>query len=227
MFRELGTVFLSRYGRVRTASRGVEALSIARRERPDVAVVDLHLPDLDGASVCRALREDPATRDMVVVLVGGRSAEDHARAIRAGASDVLTKPLSRVTLVESVGRFVGTDNPRGLPRVELEEPLSVRVGGTRRGRVRNLSRGGVFIETDWSPSAGEEIAVEFELPEGLAAVSSTARLVWQREGNDLPEGIGMRFVALDRETARNLDAFVHERYVPPTGPSAAVGGSAR
>ena len=215
MFRELGTLFLSRYGRVLTATTGAQALEIARRERLDLVVLDLHLPDLDGEEVCRALRRIPGSAETPVIAVAGKSSEDHARAIRAGASDVLAKPLSRVSLVESALRFLEGARPRGLPRADVEAPVRVLAGeGECWGTVRNVSRGGLFIEADCPLRAEEEVRLEFALPDARSYAPS-ARLVWRRPGNGLGGGMGLRFVELDRESARRLDAFVHERSRPP------------
>jgi uncharacterized protein (TIGR02266 family) len=226
MFRDLGTLFLSRYGRVITATRGEEALEIVRRERPDVVVLDLHLPDLPGELVCREIRTAPATADTAVVVLAGGDAEEHARAVRAGASDVLAKPIARLTLVESVQRFAEGGWPRGLPRVALDAPVRVRAARAERWlTARNVSRGGLFLEGDGVPAESGEVTLEFALPDGPRRLAATARIVWRRVLGADVTGAGLRFVALDRESARRLDAFVHEHFVPAAAPPAAAGGT--
>jgi CheY-like chemotaxis protein len=90
LFRDLESLFLARTGRVVTARDADEGLAALRRERPDIAVIDLHMPGQSGDEMCRTIKADPELRSMPVILVmGSDRPEDHARAIRAGADDVL------------------------------------------------------------------------------------------------------------------------------------------
>jgi putative two-component system response regulator len=76
-----------------TAVDGAAALEAVARERPDVVLLDVNMPLLDGFDVCRRLKADPATRLIPVVLLTGLAAiEDRVRGIDAGADDFLTKP---------------------------------------------------------------------------------------------------------------------------------------
>ena len=89
----------------------------------------VQMPDLPGDLVCRALRAREDTKDLPVVIVTGGSADDYARAVRAGASDVLSKPLSRRTLLEAVGRFL---RPKALTRSLTRVPGTVKGNFQRR-----------------------------------------------------------------------------------------------
>lgn len=80
---------------VETAADGQEAVSVARRVQPNVMVLDGRMPRLDGWSACRALREDPATANLPIILITGDDpAAGAARAFDAGATDFLAKPFS-------------------------------------------------------------------------------------------------------------------------------------
>jgi uncharacterized protein (TIGR02266 family) len=209
LFRELESLFLARCGRVITACSGGEALAVAARERPAVIVLDAHLPDVSGEEVCRRLKGPDATP--IVVITGTGSADEHAAAIRAGADDVLAKPLSRLSLVETVQRFTRFPVPRGLPRVAMEAPVRIVQGRSEAwGTARNLSRGGMFVECDGGIAAQAEIELEFELPGSEEALRPTARVVWQRPGNGDRPGFGVRFLSIDAGSSRSLDEYVHE-----------------
>ena len=85
------------------ASNGHDALARARRERPDLVLLDLALPGLDGWTVTQRLREDPLTADMLIL--GFTAHAEHGpleQARRAGCDDVLTKPCSPRRLADSV-----------------------------------------------------------------------------------------------------------------------------
>jgi CheY-like chemotaxis protein len=111
VFRELGSLFLARSGRVITASYGNEALVAMQRERPDVVVTDLHMPGMDGDALCREIKSDLHLRHIpVIVATSGESADERARAVLAGADDVIAKPIRRLSLIQAVNRFL-----RGYP----------------------------------------------------------------------------------------------------------------
>lgn len=210
LFRELECLFLARCGRVITASSGREALATAERERPAVVVLDAHLPDVSSEELCRRLK-GPDGEPPVVVVTGAGTAAEHAAAIRAGADDVLSKPLSRLALVQTVQRFTRFAIPRGLPRVSLTAPVRIVRGQAETwGTARNLSRGGMFVECDAGLSETEELALEFQLPGADETIRQTAQVIWTRPGNGDRPGFGLRFLALDGPSARSLDAYVHE-----------------
>ena len=214
LFLELETLFLSRLGDVRTAASVGEARALVAAQVPDVVVLDQSLPDDTSDSFCFELRTQTETSHLPLVMIASGRSDDHARAVRAGADDVLAKPLTRAALVESVGRFVhDTTHPRGLPRVPIDRPVALYSDDRATvGTIRNLSRGGLFIEAEWDPAEGTEMKLEFELPDAVEWLRPTARLVWRRARADagLP-GLGVRFLELDGETARSLDSFVQER----------------
>jgi CheY-like chemotaxis protein len=87
---------LSQYPQVTLlpAMQGRLGLELARRHRPDVILLDLHLPDLQGDEVLRRLRADPDTRGIPVIMISAdATAGRTARLIEAGARAYLTKPL--------------------------------------------------------------------------------------------------------------------------------------
>lgn len=80
--------------RVTLAYDGEEGLAAARRERPDVMLLDLAMPAMDGWELCRRLRRDPRTRDIRVVVMTAWLTDDlERRAREAGAQAVLLKPF--------------------------------------------------------------------------------------------------------------------------------------
>lgn len=93
--------------RIVTAATGEEALALIRVERPDVVLLDILMPRLDGLTVCRTIRADAELCDLPVILVSAPESTDLAfRADDAGASDYLTKPFSRAELVQLVEAYI-------------------------------------------------------------------------------------------------------------------------
>ena len=218
LFREVEALYLSRLGSVHAASSASEARALLAREAFDVAVIDLNLPDEAGDVLCRALVEAGERPPRVVLVTRGLAAE-HARAVAAGAADVLAKPLSRSDLLASVSRLLSGD-PRGLPRAPVREPVHLRTDGrTSTGTVQNLSRGGAFIAAGWVPREGADVVVEFALPGESRPISAPARVVWRRLSAD-PSGFGLRFVALDGAALRSIARYVDEHTSPLLSPVA-------
>jgi two-component system phosphate regulon response regulator PhoB len=93
--------------RVVEASDGVEALALARRLRPDLILLDVHMPRLDGLEACRQIRRDPAlARTPIVMLTAAGQEADRARGREAGADEYLTKPFSPLALLALVEALV-------------------------------------------------------------------------------------------------------------------------
>jgi DNA-binding response OmpR family regulator len=90
------------------AGSGEEGLAIAAREHPDLIVLDIMLPRLDGFSVLRRLHEQEPTKDIPVVLLTAKAAEDdQIRGWKTGADEYVTKPFSPLALTEAVARVAG------------------------------------------------------------------------------------------------------------------------
>ncbi|HWG98255.1 MAG TPA: response regulator [Pilimelia sp.] len=82
---------------------GVSALEVARERRPRLAVLDVSMPGMSGLDVCRMLRADPSTRDMLIILLTARVQEqDVEGGFSAGADDYVTKPFSPRQLVTRI-----------------------------------------------------------------------------------------------------------------------------
>lgn len=91
ILRALRTILTAQRFRVSVASRGEEGLALAAANQPDVIILDLSLPDIDGFEVCRRLREWTTTP--IIVLSVRDSERDKVHALDKGADDFLTKPF--------------------------------------------------------------------------------------------------------------------------------------
>jgi len=98
---ELVKLYLSRDGyKVLTAYDGIEALRLARESRPDLVVLDLMLPGLDGLQVCRTLRRESDVP--IIMLTAMTSEQDRLIGLDLGADDYVTKPFSPKELAARV-----------------------------------------------------------------------------------------------------------------------------
>ena len=99
--------------RVIPAISGSEALSIARAERPDLILMDMQLPGIDGLSLTRALKAQPEMKEIPVVGISAHAMRDDIdRALQAGCVAYLPKPLDTRRFRDLVARLLGGDPGR-------------------------------------------------------------------------------------------------------------------
>ena len=131
------------YSDVASSARGDEGLEMIRREKPDLVLLDVMLPGLDGFSIARRVRESPELAATRIGMLTARSApEDIVRGLDSGADDYVTKPFDRKVLLARVKAVLR----RGLPVTEgvdfdglrIDEPSRV---ATLRGKALDLTPG--------------------------------------------------------------------------------------
>lgn len=89
--------------RIVEAADGEEAIAVAEREVPELILLDVRMPRLDGFEVCRRLRQDARFhRTKIVMLTASGQERDRSRGLAAGADDYLTKPFSPLALLSLV-----------------------------------------------------------------------------------------------------------------------------
>ena len=95
--------------RVVTATNGLEAIARVEEEKPDLILLDIMMPKMSGFEVCKRLKSDPETRDIIVVMVTAlNETSDVERAAECGTDDYLSKPIDRKALVELVRTLLAT-----------------------------------------------------------------------------------------------------------------------
>jgi len=86
---------------------GQAALDAIAKSRPDLVLLDIMLPEIDGFEVCRRIKTNEATKDIpVVMLTAKKSREDMARGEQVGADWYITKPFKSAMVIETIQRFI-------------------------------------------------------------------------------------------------------------------------
>jgi DNA-binding response OmpR family regulator len=97
---------------VMTANSGIEGLQLARRHRPDLFILDIMMPGVDGYQVCRQIRGDPLLQDLPVLFLTARAKdEDKIEGFRAGGDDYLIKPFNMQELELRVKAILRRSQP--------------------------------------------------------------------------------------------------------------------
>ena len=190
-FLDLEASFLSRAEcRLLTASTGLEAIRVARLEKPDLVVLDIEMPEMNGIQACRILRSDAVTARIPVIVLTSMQLEDEAR--RAGASHFLRKPIDEPTFLAEVKKFLPVVE-RAETRVAVEAPVTLeRDGETIEARIVNLAPTGFYVASAALPPIGTRYDVSFPLPGGPEGRLVRGLAFVVRHGQD-PAGFGCRF----------------------------------
>ncbi|HKZ86078.1 MAG TPA: response regulator [Anaerolineae bacterium] len=88
---------------VSTVSGGREAIDAIRAAAPDLILLDVMMPDVDGFEVCRRIRSEPATRGIPIVMLSGKADQESVvRGLAAGANEFLSKPIKPSSLTKQL-----------------------------------------------------------------------------------------------------------------------------
>jgi CheY-like chemotaxis protein len=91
-----------------TANDGLEAIEKAQQERPDLILMDVVMPRMNGFDACKKMRQQPSTREIPIVLVTTRGEESYMEAgFQSGCNDYITKPVNGTELVALIQSYLG------------------------------------------------------------------------------------------------------------------------
>jgi DNA-binding response OmpR family regulator len=109
------------------AADGPSGLECARRERPDVILLDVMMPGMDGWAVAEALVEDPATSDVPIVFLTARAeARDQARGLDIGGIEYITKPFNPLDLAALIRKLLDNIERTGRDQLRREKLAELR-----------------------------------------------------------------------------------------------------
>jgi len=194
------------------AKDGTRAIAAAKDEKPDLMVLDLMLPEVDGLEVCKILRRDPITASMPILMLTARAAEmDRVVGLELGADDYVTKPFSPRELVLRIRKLLSrnktTTDTSGyikIGEIEIDVPTHVvKISGQeivltltefnlleilakRRGRVQSRER---LLQDVWG----------YENPIDSRTVDTHMRRLREKLGSsasylETVRGVGYRFI---------------------------------
>lgn len=175
----------SEYYDVMSAESGIEAINIAIETPPDVILLDVMMPEMDGFEACRRLKKDPRTSDIPIVMVTALSdIEDRVEGLNSGADDFLTKPINDLALFARIRSLVRLKSMTD--ELKLRDKTGVELGNSQSDEVAlvDVSGARIMIIDDDSVQA-QQISVKLkELGTEVFIISEPAEAVKKSEEVD-------------------------------------------
>lgn len=209
-FLDLEISFLRRADcHILTAENGIEALKLAKTERPDIILLDVEMPRMTGIECCRLIKNDPSLNGIPVIMVTATRREEESR--RAGADDFWRKPIREDEFLRGIKQFVNIRE-----REERRVSIGIQVDYQKEGRficafTKDISNNGMFIITRDTIPVGNEVELTFSLPEMVSSITVKGRVVRELrddQNGHYVGGMGINFINLDDNTAVAIGDFV-------------------
>lgn len=196
---------------IHTARSGSEGLQMARSLKPDLILLDLFMPDMNGDQVCRILKGDPETSSIPVILVSS-GARDTSKAvsIASNCDGLIFKPVRRDLLLSVVENLLHI-NLRVRARIQVSIPGTAILDDKEYPvTIHTLSSDGAFLEIEQEPIRGDLMEISFPLSDKERVVDiRAAAVIWCGSlvaGG--PEGAGVYFLTMIPETRKRISSFV-------------------
>lgn len=202
------------------AHNGAEALDLAKSHHPDLIYLDLNMPIMDGPACCQALKADPSTKGIPVIMVttAGRE-EDELLCRSSGCDDYISKPINNKIFLEK-GRKLLADFERRRRRFSYSADVEfLENGEPRYGLIADISKGGLFMAIPHDAMPDDPIDLAFALPhEGTnVIVAARGQVAWENRTQNLlkpayPAGVGVEFTDIDPAIVMMIEKLLDEGF---------------
>lgn len=200
LFLEIEKTYLKRGGfDVVTAESGKKAIELATASPPQLILLDMEMPEMDGAQTCAALRQVAALAHVpIIVMSATDSKENKERCRKAGCTEFVIKPEKPDELLGMVARILSL-RQREAVRITVVFNVTGAVGSRQViGQARDLSGSGMLIDTPVTIAVGTRVPLEFYLPKTRSQIKVMGQVV---RATKMPEGgyqVGVRFTDLNQ-----------------------------
>ena len=216
LFLSMEQSFLARETfEIHTATSGKDALKIARSVIPDLILLDLYMPDMNGDEVCSRLKANPKTADIpILIITSNRNDKALERCAESGCEGFLYKPLQKETFLTAVEELLVVAQ-RDHHRVPAEIDCSITVGNISLDTtITNISVGGAFIRVGIPPDPGSRLGVTFTIPGTEHTVSTDVIVKWASNISGKGAlGVGVNFQNLEKADKHAIDSFIKSTLV--------------
>jgi two-component system, OmpR family, alkaline phosphatase synthesis response regulator PhoP len=162
-----------------TASDGHEALAVAHKELPNLIVIDNHLPGMDCAGCCRAIKTDPHLMHIpVVILSNAVKPADFDGCGATAADDWIPKPVDDKLFLSTLKKYLPAIDCRVI-RAPLRTEVRLTVNdGFHVGMSKDISLNGIYVTSELQPLPGDELRFSFVLPGSEVPTEVRGKVAW-------------------------------------------------
>jgi uncharacterized protein (TIGR02266 family) len=183
-----------------TARNGQEAYDLIVLCRPDLVLLDMYMPEMNGDECCRRIKNNAELSHIPVIMVTAGEDDQRAQCRDAGCDDIILKPFDREAFVGTVQKFLKVAQ-RADVRVPLKMEVKYGSGQLLTGYSVDLSAGGLFLATEHLLSIDASLSLKFYLPDQVQPICCLGSVAWLNSPESpcdqaLPIGMGIRFLNL-------------------------------
>lgn len=201
------------------ANNGMEALKLLRILMPDIVMLDIEMPQMDGITVLRHIKGDDHTSNIPVIMVTIVSdKKSYEECKRLGCSGYLTKPVKVTDLNSILSESISYEGgkKRKFLRTSLEKKVVItHSGGTKEHYATNLSEGGIYIREKNPLSVGTE--VEITLPLKGETIKLQGNVIYvkglSREVLNVVPGMAIGFKGITSKDSIMLKEYIKEELI--------------
>jgi len=203
-FLNLEQTFLRRADcSIHTATTGLEAIKVAQEIHPDIILLDVEMPELNGIETTRILQNQTKLKGIPIIIVSSTKRKDEA--LKAGAKEFLQKPIDENTFLSTILKYVPL-KIRKDERREFSSPCSIVFEGSKyEGKTKDVSISGILLETDVPLEIGSHLEISFSIPLDHQKKEIKAEAIVVRKAKD---GYGLGFFDISEGAKIYLKEFV-------------------
>jgi CheY-like chemotaxis protein len=209
LFLEVEKSYLKRGGfEVIAAESGDQAVDLARDRPPNLILLDLEMPRMDGAAACAAMRRIPALAVTPIIIMSATGSEENRRrCLNAGCTEFVVKPEQPEELLGLIARVLSLKQ-REAARITVVFNV-IGSHGTRQivGQAHDLSVTGLLLETPAPLTLGSKLALEFYLPGTRSQIRVTGEVIRGAAGTGNHQS-GIRFTDLSQADQEQILDYV-------------------
>ena len=199
-FLEIEKSYLQRGGfEVLTATSGEEAVDIAQKRQPNLVLLDLEMPKMDGVAACAAMRKVAVLQATPIIIMSATGTpQNRERCLKAGCTEFVIKPEKPDELLGIVARILSIKKREAKRITVVFNVTGTHASRQVIGQAKDLGEKGLLLETSTAISVGSVLELEFYLPGTRSQVKVKAKVVRAGKTKEGAPQAGIEFIDLSQ-----------------------------